>query len=108
METKNSQVVSGVNDMITNPLAYPNGLQDPNNMVTADQAAGGKTKIQPTDQTGADSRNQHINGEQVSLNGEAPNGANSSGIPEASHNASESGYATGANTLYDENNTQPR
>lgn len=59
------------------------GMQDPNGMQAPNQSAGGKTKINPTDMSGADSRNQHINGDKVSLNGMAPSGENSSGIPAA-------------------------
>ncbi len=59
------------------------GMSDPNNMAAPDQSAGGKTKIRPTEQS-VDSRDQHINGSDVSLNGSAPSGENSSGIPAAS------------------------
>lgn len=57
------------------------GMQDPNNSIAPNQSAGGKTKVQPTEQS-VDSRDQHINGDKVSFNGMAPDG-NSSGIPAA-------------------------
>jgi hypothetical protein len=58
------------------------GMSDPNNMQAPNQSAGGKTKIKPSESS-VDSRDQHINGDKVSLNGMAPSGENSSGIPAA-------------------------
>lgn len=54
-EVKNSQVVSGVGDQgNTNPLDYPNGMQDPNYTSIEETGAfeGGRTKIKPTDMSG--------------------------------------------------------
>lgn len=55
MEVKNSQVVSGVGDQNnTNPLDYPNGMQDANYTSIEETGAfeGGRTKINPTDMSG--------------------------------------------------------
>jgi len=70
---------------MTNPLSYTEGapgIQDPNGIQAPNQTAGGKTKINKSAPS-VDSREQHINGDKVSLNGMAPGGENSSGIPAA-------------------------
>jgi hypothetical protein len=60
------------------------GMSDPNNTEAPNQSAGGKTKISPTDLSGPSGTPMHsVNGEQVLLNGDAPSGENSSGIPAA-------------------------
>jgi hypothetical protein len=41
---------------MNDPLAYPNGVQDPGNMEAPDQEAGGNTKIEPTDMSGDSGR----------------------------------------------------
>lgn len=72
-----------------NPLDYPNGVQDPNNMQAPDQSAGGKTKITPTDMSGEGGKPMHTipsqmegSDGQVAYNGQT-SGENTSGIPAA-------------------------
>lgn len=97
-EIKNSQVVSGIGDQNnTNPLDYPNGMQDPANTSVEEDGSfrGGRTKVNPTDMSGESGRptgaysteslpsQMEGTSGKIAYNGMAPNGENSSGIPAA-------------------------
>lgn len=82
------------------------GMSDPNNTAAHNQNAGGKTKINPTDNSGVSGQPTGSSYAQSLPSEKAwyPT-AGSSGF-NTSKNAPESNYAnTSANTLYNENNT---
>lgn len=90
------------------------GMSDPNHMQAPNQSAGGKTKISPTDMSGVSG--QPTGASYVeSLASQKAGGKIGVGtevqgttLPIASGSEAEKNYAnTGANTLYDENNSAP-
>lgn len=90
---------------MSNPLNYPNGLQDPNNTSAGSSSAGGAKKIRKTELEGLSGKVQGSTYDDSIPSEKAwyPT-AGSSGLT-SSTNAPESGYAQGSVKLYDENNT---
>lgn len=64
------------------------GMSDPNGMQAPNQSAGGNTKVSPTSKEGASYQGTSgygfmTNDPSMKIQGEAPSGENSSGIPAA-------------------------